>query len=158
MAELEIEDPRALFIANYVLKITNQKPEKFTKAYLMEDTMKLYNDFFEGAKKRTLFVCLGPSGSFITQATWPGIHKTKGCYFVKKKTGRISMETNMCNFLIYGDMSPTPIEQFSLLVDEVRLRQLYQNQHERKMKNMRCGAGCKRRTRRRSSRIRRMNE
>ena len=133
MAELEIEDQRVLFVANYVLQITNQKPEKFTKVYLLEDTTKVYNDFFEEPKKRTLFVFLGPSGSFVSQLNWPGVHKSKGCYFVKRKAGKIANDAVLSKLLVYGDMSTTPVEQFAILVDEVRylFGQLHTNTHTR---------------------------
>ena len=125
MAELEIEDSRVLFMANYVLRMTSQKPEKFTKAYLVEDTMRIYKEFFDEVAKKVIYVFVGASGSFVSQATWPGTYKVKGCYFVKKKPAKIAMDAKLSNLLIYGDMSMTPIEQFSLLLDEVRLGQLH---------------------------------
>ena len=119
MSDLDIDDRRVFFMAKYALLVTKQKADKITKPYGMEDNRKIVNEFFEESKKRTVFIFLGPSGVFQFQGNWPGQHKLKGCYFVKKKEGRIPMDCKMGNELHFGDMSTAPIEQLSLLVDEV---------------------------------------
>ncbi|KAK7113097.1 dynein beta chain, ciliary-like [Littorina saxatilis] len=131
MSELDIEDTRVVFVAKYVLKLTGQKPDKFTKPYGQEDTKKVYNAFFDEPKTKAIFVYLGSSGSFQATLKWPGQHKVKGCYFVKKKNGKITKEDKMENILVYGDLSTAPVDQLCLLVDEVVLPLLVNERNQK---------------------------
>ncbi|XP_076454452.1 dynein beta chain, ciliary-like [Babylonia areolata] len=131
MADLDIPDPRVLFIAKKVVLLTRVKSDKFMKTYGNEETRKAYDDFFETADKMFIFVSLNSSGFFQSKSKWPGQLKAKGCYFVKKKQVKIAQDTKMDSVLLYGDLSTTPIEQLSIMVDEVFLP-IFNNERNQK--------------------------
>lgn len=120
MSELEIEDPRVFTIAELVLQSFRQKPDKFLKPYGLEDVRKLYMDFFEFPDRKMLYISLTPAGLVSTETSWPSNPKSKGFYFVKRKPEPIPREAKIKKVLMYGEMSPSVVEHFSLLIDEVR--------------------------------------
>ncbi|MFN9945030.1 MAG: hypothetical protein ACK56I_36735, partial [bacterium] len=60
---------------------------------------------------------------------YPSVIKTKACYFAKKQKESISKDMNLKEALIYGDLSYSPLEQLSALLDEVINREnLFKNE------------------------------
>lgn len=49
---------------------------------------------------------------------FPNNLKTKSCYFIRKKKEVITME-NFRDVLMFGDMSPKPVEELAVLTEEV---------------------------------------
>lgn len=52
--------------------------------------------------------------------TYPPNPKTKSVYFIKKREEAVTAE-NMKSLLIFGDMAPNPVEELSVLMEEVLL-------------------------------------
>lgn len=59
----DIADPRVIFVAEYVLKTFNQKPDKWIKIYNIEETKILINDFLEKTDCSPLIFTCTSSGS-----------------------------------------------------------------------------------------------
>ncbi|KAL8567548.1 hypothetical protein ACOMHN_054362 [Nucella lapillus] len=116
--ELELNDSRVLFMADYVLKTLKLKPDKFMKMYNIEENKQIFMDFFEKPDIFALLLIASSSGSLNVQIDWPKSPKNKTCYFVKKSRDSIAKD-NIRNQLLYGDMSQTPLDQLSAFVDEV---------------------------------------
>ncbi|CAC5371505.1 DNAH [Mytilus coruscus] len=116
--ELELNDSRVDFMADYVIKTLKIKPDKFQKMYGVEDTRQMYMDFFEKPECMSLVVGQ-PAGTLVTSFTWPNKPKAKACYFVKTAREAISKDANLRTALIYGDLSYAPLDQLSAFVDEV---------------------------------------
>lgn len=121
MSELEDEDQRMNFIANYVLRSLRVKQDKINKLLSIEENRKIFTTFFDDIKKPSIFISLLPSGFLSIQLNWPGQYKGKGCYFVKKEKEVIKKDTVMRQALIFGDMSAMPLDQLYFMVDEVRV-------------------------------------
>ena len=119
VADLELNDKRTEFIAEYVLKTLRVKGDKFTKMYGLEENKQLFMDFFEKPEILQFIVSANPAGGLSVSTQWPDKLKTKACYFVKKAKEAINKDTPMRNSLLYGDLSYSPVDQLSAFVDEV---------------------------------------
>ena len=124
-ADLELGDSRVEFIADYVIKTTKCKPDKFAKMYSADETKQLFMDWFEKADNLSLVILNNPGGSLTAQNEWPANLKQKACYFVKKAKEPISKDVPFRQSVLYGDLSYSPLDQLSAFVDEVSLIELY---------------------------------
>ena len=118
-AELELGDKRIEFIADYVLKTLKMKPDRFTKMYGLDENRQVFTDFFEKAESTHLLIFQVPGGGLAVGSDWPQAIKSKACYFVKKTKDPIPKDAVFRNYVLYGDLSYTPIEQLSAFVEEV---------------------------------------
>ena len=117
-ADLELNDSRVEFMADYVIKTLKIKPDKFSKMYSVEDTRQMFLDFFEKSDVPSLVIAQ-PGGTLVTTFEWPNKPKAKACYFVKTSRDSINKDTNLRTSLMYGDLSYAPLDQLSAFVDEV---------------------------------------
>jgi len=67
-----------------------------------------------------LIVQLNPAGALVPFLEIPAIRTTKASYFIKRYRIAITKQ-NYRDVLIPGDMAPKPIEEFSILVEEVMI-------------------------------------
>ena len=118
-SELELNDSRVEFMADYVIKTLKLKPDRFAKMYSTDETRQMFMDFFEKSDITSLLLIATAAGGLTVQFDWPQNPKSKACYFVKKSREPITKETNFRTHLLYGDMSPSPLDQLSAFVDEV---------------------------------------
>lgn len=102
-------------VASIFLKF---KPDKWTKMVGAEENMGLFTEFFEKPDVLVLVLTLSPAGMIIPCLGFPASLKSKGMYFIKKKPGNISND-NYKDRLVYGDISPTPVDQLIAIVEEV---------------------------------------
>ena len=119
-SELELNDTRVEFIADYVLKTLKIKPDKWTKMYSLEEVRQMYMDYFEKSDLVSLIVIATAAGGLTTQFDWPTNPKAKACYFVKKHKEPVNKDTNFRTAFLYGDLSYQPLDQLSAFVDEVK--------------------------------------
>jgi hypothetical protein len=54
----EIEDKRTKVLADFLIKMTKLKPDKFMKPYGLEETKRIYRNFFDDKTQRILFVAV----------------------------------------------------------------------------------------------------
>ncbi|XP_057571174.1 dynein axonemal heavy chain 17 [Hippopotamus amphibius kiboko] len=102
-------------VASVVLKF---KPDKWSKMIGAEENMALLTEFFEKPDVLVLVLTLSPAGMIIPCLGFPASLKSKGLYFIKKKPENISKD-NYKDRLVYGDISPTPVDQLIAIVEEV---------------------------------------
>ena len=112
------EDPRMAFISQFCLKTMKQKSDKWSKMMSQEDNVVLLQDFLEKGDSRMLIVYVTPQGQLQPTAKFPTSTKNKAVYFIKRKPEAIKKDT-VATLLVFGDMSYTPLDQLSSLVDAV---------------------------------------
>ena len=117
--ELEIGDSRIEFMAVYLLKTLKLKNDKWMKMYAIDENKQIINDFFEKTDISLIVFYLNISGALTVQYQYPTLIKSKVAYFVKKNKESISKETPIKDALAYGDLSTTPLDQLSAILDEV---------------------------------------
>jgi len=84
-AELEIDDSRVEFIAEYVLKALRIKGDKWTKMYNNEENKITCIDFFDKPDAQTLVISLNTSGGLAVSTEWPAQFKQKAVSFMLAK-------------------------------------------------------------------------
>ncbi|CAF3394532.1 unnamed protein product [Rotaria sp. Silwood1] len=120
MAEdLELNDPRIYFVADYVLKTLKLKSDKFAKMYGVEENKILVHEFFDKADSPMLVIQYTASGSLQPTVSFPNILKNKSCYFIKKRRENIPRDATLRDVIMYGDLSTSPVDQLSAMVDEL---------------------------------------
>ena len=119
--ELEIGDARIEFMAVYLLKTLKLKADRWIKMYAIEDNKVIIHEFVEKNEQSLLVYILSSSGALSVQYEYPNVVKGKLCYFAKKNKEAIGKDLNIKDALIYGDLSYSPVEQMSAILDEVSL-------------------------------------
>ena len=118
-ADLDINDRRIEFVADYVLKTMKLKADKWSKMYSLDENKQLIVDFFEKADHQSLLIAASSAGALTVSYDWPPQLKSKACYFVKKGKEAIPKDASLRKTLIFGDLSYSPMDQLSAFVDEV---------------------------------------
>ena len=122
MAEdLELNDSRVEFMALYLLKTLKLKNDKWTKMYGSEENKVIIQEFLDKSDNNIIVFSINSSGILQPATTFPSSVKAKACYFAKRLKESIGKDVNIKEALIYGDLSYSPLEQLSALLDEVRL-------------------------------------
>lgn len=94
------------------------KADKWGKLIGAEENMALFTEFFEKVDYSVLVLTLNAAGLIIPCLGFPESLKSKGVYFIKTKPDNITKD-NYKDRLIYGDISPTPVDQLIAVVEEV---------------------------------------
>ena len=111
-------DPRLQFIESYTQKTLKVKSDKWAKLLSMEELKQMIIDYVDKGDQRNLLMVVQSNGIPQPFYEFPGILKAKAVYFVKK--GKIPLnKERFRSEIIYGDLSNSPLEQLSALVDEV---------------------------------------
>lgn len=119
VADLGLNDKRVEFVADYVLKNFKLKTDKWMKLYNVEESKIMLLEFFDKQDNQCLVVLVSAAGVLSLQYEWPAAVKGKACYFVKKNKENLAKDANLNAQLLYGDLSSVPVDQLSVLVDEV---------------------------------------
>ena len=119
VADLDINDQRVEFMADYVLKTMKLKPDKFSKCYNVDENKNMFIEFFEKHDRVTFIISANSAGVISLSFNWPNSLKAKCVYFVKRNKEPIQKDSNIRSALLYGDMSQFPMDQLSSFVDEV---------------------------------------
>ena len=112
-------DPRLQFIESYTLKTLKVKNDKWQKLLSQDEMKQLIVDWVEKNDEANLIMILQSNGIPQPFYEFPENLKSKSVYFVKKSKSSLSKE-KFRSEIIYGDLSNSPLEQLSALVDEVR--------------------------------------
>lgn len=116
---MEFNDVRFDFIADYVQKTMKLKADKWAKLQGNEEYRQLILEFFEKPDTNTLVISLSSAGQLVPSYEYPSSMKNKAVYFVKKEKGINIGKDNYKTSLSYGDLSASPLDQLSVLVEEV---------------------------------------
>lgn len=111
-------DVRLEYLEAVAALILKFKPDKWSKMIGAEENMALFTEFFEKPDVLVLVLTLSPAGLIIPCLGFPASLKSKGVYFIKKGPWNISKDAYKSQIL-YGDISPTPVEQLIAIVEEV---------------------------------------
>lgn len=117
--ELEINDSRVEFMAVYLLKTLKLKPDKWTKMYALEENKILIQDFLDKSDQSLIVFLLNAAQALVVTYAYPNQLKAKACYFSKKSKESIPKDVSIKDALVYGDLSYSPLDQLSAILDEV---------------------------------------
>lgn len=113
-------DARLQLIESYTLKTLKVKNDKWQKLLSQDEQKQLIVDWVEKGDHMNLIMILQSNGIPLPFYEFPDMLKSKAVYFVKKEKVALSKE-KFRSQIIYGDLSNSPLEQLSALVDEVRI-------------------------------------
>ncbi|KAK2112196.1 hypothetical protein P7K49_011943 [Saguinus oedipus] len=112
-------------VASIVLKF---KPDKWSKLISAEENVALLTEFLEKPDVLVLVLTLNVAGMVVPCLGFPESLKSKGVYFIKKKPENITKDNYKAQ-LLYGDISPTPVDQLIVVVEEVLYSLLNQSKN-----------------------------
>ena len=116
---MDFNDPRFEYISEYVLKTFKLKPDKWSKLVGNEEHKQIVLDFFEKTDNSQLVVVLSNAGQLIPDYIFPTSGKNKTVYFLKREKKDPVTKDGFKGSLLFGDLSYTPLDQLSALVEEV---------------------------------------
>lgn len=117
--ELEIGDSRIEFMALYILKTLKLKGEKWTKMYGLDENKIMIQEFLDKGEQNILVFSLNAASALAVSYAYPSTLKQKACYFAKRGKDPVPKDVNIKDALIYGDLSYSPLDQLSAILDEV---------------------------------------
>ncbi|XP_070509872.1 dynein beta chain, ciliary-like [Chironomus tepperi] len=85
---------------------------------MTSDDRNIVFDWLNDPKRERMCFTIAPSGNLMPFVNFPGNSKSKICYFVRKGPVVLTPE-NMRESLIYGDTSPSPINDLSAILDDI---------------------------------------
>lgn len=116
---MEFNDVRFEFISEYTLKSMKMKADKWAKLQGNDEYRQTILDFFEKPEYNIIVIYQNNAGQLQPTFDFPSAMKAKAVYFSKKEKGMNIGKDNFKTALAYGDLSYSPLEQLSALVDEV---------------------------------------
>ena len=116
---MEFNDVRFEFISEYTLKSMKLKADKWAKLQGNDEYRQTIIDFFEKPEYNIIVIYQNNAGQLQPTFDFPSAMKAKAVYFSKKEKGMNVGKDNYKTALAYGDLSYSPLEQLSALVDEV---------------------------------------
>ena len=112
------EDKRVAFLGNYALSTLKLKPDKWLKCLGVEENLVTIKEFTDKGDHVLLILSIGAGGLIVPGLEFSPSGKTKAVYFIKRNAAAISQE-NIKTQMIFGDLSYSPLDQMSSLVDDV---------------------------------------
>ncbi|KAJ7340470.1 hypothetical protein OS493_003218 [Desmophyllum pertusum] len=116
---MEFNDVRFEFMSEYTLKSMKLKADKWAKLQGNDEYRQAILDFFEKPEHNILIIYQNNAGQLQPTSDFPTSMKAKAVYFSKKEKGMNVGKDNYKTALTYGDLSYSPLEQLSALVDEI---------------------------------------
>ncbi|XP_066917361.1 dynein beta chain, ciliary-like [Clytia hemisphaerica] len=116
---MNFNDPRFEYISEYVLKTFKLKPDKWSKLVGNEEYKQTVSDFFDKADNPQLVIVLSNAGQLVPEYSFPPTGKNKTIYFLKREKKDPITKDGYKGSLLFGDLSNTPLDQLSALVEEV---------------------------------------
>lgn len=102
-------------VAGTILKF---KADRWNKMLSVEENTVLFTDFLEKPDVQVLVLTLNQAGLIVPCLGFPASLKTKGVYFIKKAPQNLRKDS-FKEQLLFGDISPSPVEQLIAVVEEV---------------------------------------
>lgn len=88
--------------------------------------------FFDTPSEMILIVQLSPAGVLVPFLEIPTTSRAKASYFVKRSPAKITRE-NYRDVIIPGDMAPKPIDELSILFEEVTNASIMYRLHKKEV-------------------------
>uniref|UniRef100_A0A3B3RIQ7 Dynein axonemal heavy chain 17 n=1 Tax=Paramormyrops kingsleyae TaxID=1676925 RepID=A0A3B3RIQ7_9TELE len=124
MGDTPATDKRLEFLEEYVVKTMKLKAERWQKCIAAEEHKKVIQEFLDRPDQITLVLSLNAAGHLLPSSEFLATSRNKSVYFVKRGKDVLNADSIKSN-LSYGDLSHSPLDQFSALVEEVRLNQFW---------------------------------
>lgn len=112
------DDIRLDFLCSYVTKSLRVKIEKWHKLVTTEDTKDVVMQWLDDPSNRILLISVTTTGNLSPSLSFPTQCRGKSCYFLRKFLIEVT-NSNIRENVIFGDMSHHPVEDLSILVDEI---------------------------------------
>lgn len=117
---MEADDPRLEYLSEIILKTFKLKPDKWNKLLGNDEHKQVVVDFFEKTDNYQLIFQLTNVGALLPDYEFPtGGSKFKSVYFIKKEKKDAITKDKYRGSLLFGDLSYSPLDQLSALVDEL---------------------------------------
>ena len=116
---MDFSDLRFDYLSEFVLKTFKLKADKWTKLVGNDEYKKIIIEFFEKTDNFQLFITLTSTGVLVPSYFFALGSKSKTVYFIKREKNETITKDKYKGSLIIGDLSSTPLDQLSALVDEV---------------------------------------
>ena len=113
-------DVRVVFLGEYTLGTLKLKPDKWAKCIGVEENFVIIKDFLEKPEQMMLILCVTPAGLLQPGLQFSPSGKTKAVYFIKRAQAAIVTD-NVKSQLMFGDLSYSPLDQMSSLIDDVSI-------------------------------------
>jgi dynein heavy chain len=110
------DDPRALWMEEYVLKTTKSKPDKWKKLASDEERRTQVIEFWEKKEIKQLVFVWDVKSQLEPLYEFPTSLKVKGVYFIKPKEDMVITKENI-KTLIKGDVAPSRVDALANLMD-----------------------------------------
>ncbi|XP_048222854.1 dynein axonemal heavy chain 17 [Perognathus longimembris pacificus] len=123
-----ITDVRIQYLETIASMLLKFKPDKWSKLVGAEENLAMFTEFFDKADIPLLLLTLNPAGGIVPSLGFPETLKSKGVYFLKTTRENINKENYKTN-LLYGDLSPAPVDQLIATVEEVLYALLNQKEN-----------------------------
>lgn len=133
----EVVDERLEFILAYLTKSYRLKQEKWAKMIVLEENkvivssfynsnlktyvlQKMINNFLDNPEAKLLILTMSAGGALTPLTKFTNVIRTKYTYFIKKVPEVVTME-NFRQVIFFGDMAARPIEELSVILENVFL-------------------------------------
>ncbi|KAM4843232.1 dynein axonemal heavy chain 17 [Thomomys bottae] len=123
-----MNDVRIQYLENIASMLLKFKPDKWAKLVGAEENVAMFMEFFDKADIPLLLLTLNPAGMIVPSLGFPETLKSKGSYFLKTVRENVNKENYKTN-LLYGDLSPAPVDQLIAVVEEVLYALLNQKEN-----------------------------
>ncbi|XP_021270931.1 dynein heavy chain 17, axonemal [Numida meleagris] len=115
---MSVPDELFRFLESFVMQLLQLRPDKWNKFEGSDEARATLDEFFRQPDMLELVLALNPAGQLQASTCFPPALKAKGTYFVKRKKENVTRE-NCGAALLVGDISPSPVEQLIVVVEEV---------------------------------------
>ncbi|XP_037134453.1 dynein heavy chain 9, axonemal [Syngnathus acus] len=112
------EDHRLNFIEDYVLRTLKVKQDRWQKCLSCQENVQILQDFLDKPQHRTLVVCVTATGLLQPVTNFTFQSKNKSVYFLKRSQTTLTAK-RMVDNLVCGDLSHSPLDHFSALIEKV---------------------------------------
>ncbi|XP_006869595.1 PREDICTED: dynein heavy chain 17, axonemal [Chrysochloris asiatica] len=123
-----LSDVRAEYLEQVSSIVLKFKPDKWTKMLGAEEYVAMLTEFLEKPDVPVLVMTLSPAGMIIPYLGFPASLKSKAIYFIKTRPVSVTRD-NYKALLLYGDISPEPVDQLIAVVEEVLYSLLNQTEN-----------------------------
>ncbi|KAL1129232.1 hypothetical protein AAG570_013761 [Ranatra chinensis] len=111
-------DPRLLFLYQYLSRTVKFKVDKWHKMMATEDYKAMVMNFINRPTEEKLIITLTSAGVLQPSTNFPVSSKSKSSYFIRRRPEPLTA-ANVRQLLMFGDISPKPIDELAVLIEEV---------------------------------------
>jgi hypothetical protein len=81
-----------------------------------------HQDFLDKAEPTQIIIAQNAAGQLSVSTSFPtGGTKSKSIFFMKRNPGPLLKDRDIKSLLVFGDLSPTPLDQLTSLIEHVSM-------------------------------------